>query len=172
LHEFSQIHFLSFGLSFLISQNRPIFSEIIWDAVERVLTDAAEPVPAKNWQGRFPHRPSRMETTKQRTRFLPFVNLCWMLDVGCWMLGIAPLSTRCYPDRVKTLSIKLDEPQWRWLEQAARAERRSKGSVVRLLIEEKASRGGTLKQALGDLSGCLSGSRNLSSRKLKGYGRD
>ena len=44
--------------------------------------------------------------------------------------------------------------------------------IVRDLIDQRqAGRNGSLGQALTDLRGCLRGSKDLSTRPLKGYGR-
>ena len=44
--------------------------------------------------------------------------------------------------------------------------------IVRDLIDQRqAGRNGSLGQALADLRGCLRGSKDLSTRPLKGYGR-
>lgn len=74
---------------------------------------------------------------------------------------------------VKTLTIKLEEHQDAWLEAQAQTLHRSKGSVLRELIAQRqqAANDGTLGQRLHDLCGSLKGSRDLSTRPLKGYGR-
>ena len=73
---------------------------------------------------------------------------------------------------MRTLTIKLKPEQDAWLEQQARAVKRSKGALIRDLISRQQAAGNdaTLGQQLADLRGCLSGSRNLSTRSLKGYG--
>jgi predicted DNA-binding protein len=50
----------------------------------------------------------------------------------------------------------------------------SKAAVVRELIEQHLTRKGrpSLHERAKDLCGSFSGSRDLSTRKLKGYGRD
>jgi hypothetical protein len=73
---------------------------------------------------------------------------------------------------VQTLTIKLEPEQGAWLERQAKALKRSKGGVIRELIQERqAGKNGSLGQALADLRGCLHGSKDLSTRRLKGYGR-
>jgi hypothetical protein len=73
---------------------------------------------------------------------------------------------------VKSLTIKLESVQHAWLARQARALRRSKGDIVRELIQQRqAQPKGSLGQALADLRGCLSGSQDLSTRPLRGYGR-
>ena len=69
--------------------------------------------------------------------------------------------------------MKLEAQLAAWLEAQARSLRRSKGSIVRELIEERqqGTNGRTLGQRLHDLCGSLEGSRDLSTRSLKGYGR-
>lgn len=71
-----------------------------------------------------------------------------------------------------TLTIKLEPEQEAWLDRQAKALNRSKGSVIRDLIrQQQVSLDGSLGQGLTDLCGCLNGSKNLSTRPLKGYGR-
>jgi hypothetical protein len=71
-----------------------------------------------------------------------------------------------------TLTIKLRPEQDAWLEKQAKAMKRSKGGIVRDVIDQRqAARSGSLGQTLSDLRGCLQGSKDLSTRPLKGYGR-
>jgi hypothetical protein len=71
-----------------------------------------------------------------------------------------------------TLTIKLEREQEAWLEQQAKVLKRSKGGIIRDLIQRQQVRPeGSLGEALADLCGCLSGSKDLSTRPLKGYGR-
>ncbi len=71
-----------------------------------------------------------------------------------------------------TLTIKLEREQEAWLEQQAKTLKRSKGGIIRDLIKRQQVRPeGSLGEALADLCGCLSGSKDLSTRPLKGYGR-
>jgi len=74
---------------------------------------------------------------------------------------------------MQTLTIKLEPEQDAWLERQARALRRSKGGIIRDLIHQQqtATKNGSVGQALADLRGCLKGSKDLSTRRLKGYGR-
>lgn len=73
---------------------------------------------------------------------------------------------------MKSLTIKLDDTIYRWLHSQAKALRRSKGSLIRELLEQRVNGNKqSLGDALGDLCGCLEGSKNLSTRSLKGYGR-
>jgi predicted transcriptional regulator len=73
---------------------------------------------------------------------------------------------------MRTLTIKLDPEQDAWLEQQASALKRSKGGIIRDLIDQQQARkNGSVGQALADLRGCLKGSKDLSTRDLKGYGR-
>jgi hypothetical protein len=77
-----------------------------------------------------------------------------------------------YPKAMTTLTIKLEREQETWLEQQAKALKRSKGGIIRDLIKRQQVRPeGSLREALADLCGCLSGSKDLSTRPLKGYGR-
>jgi len=71
-----------------------------------------------------------------------------------------------------TLTIKLEPEQDAWLTRQARALKRSKGGIIRALIQQQQTRPqGSVGQALADLCGCVRGSKNLSTRSLKGYGR-
>ena len=73
---------------------------------------------------------------------------------------------------MRSLTIKLESAQDAWLTQQARALKRSKGDIVRELIQQRQARpNGSVGQSLADLRGCLRGSRDLSTRPLKGYGR-
>src|SRR5437762_10097611 len=73
---------------------------------------------------------------------------------------------------VRTLTIKVEPEQHEWLDKQAKALKQSKGGIIRDLIEQRqAGQNGSLGQTLGDLRGCLKGSKNLSTRSLKGYGR-
>lgn len=77
-----------------------------------------------------------------------------------------------YSRPVHTLTIKLRPEQDAWLKKQAAALKRSKGGIVRDLIDQRqAGENGSLGQALADLRGCLRGSKDLSTRPLKGYGR-
>ncbi len=72
------------------------------------------------------------------------------------------------------LTIKLDAGQLAWLKGQAKARGCSQALVVRDLIERQRSAKGkkSLHERMRDLCGTLNGSPDLSTRKLKGYGRD
>lgn len=73
---------------------------------------------------------------------------------------------------MQTVTIKLEPEQSAWLERQARTLKRSKGGIIRDLIhQQQTTNNGSLGQALADLRGCLQGSKDLSTRRLKGYGR-
>ena len=73
---------------------------------------------------------------------------------------------------MQTLTIKLKPEQDAWLQKQARALKLSKGGIVRdLIAQRQAGQDGSLGHALADLRGCLRGSKDLSTRSLKGYGR-
>ncbi len=73
---------------------------------------------------------------------------------------------------MQSLTIKLEPAQDAWLAQQARALKRSKGDLIRELIQQRQARpNGSVGQSLADLRGCVSGSEDLSTRPLKGYGR-
>ena len=80
--------------------------------------------------------------------------------------------SRAIPCAMRSLTIKLAPEQTSWLEEQARALRRSKGDLIREMIEgRQARKEGSLGHVLSDLCGCLNGSSDLSTRPLKGYGR-
>jgi hypothetical protein len=71
-----------------------------------------------------------------------------------------------------TLTIKLKPEQNAWLGKQAKALKRSKGGIIRDLIDQRqGDRNGSLGEVLADLRGCLQGSKDLSTRSFKGYGR-
>jgi predicted transcriptional regulator len=71
-----------------------------------------------------------------------------------------------------TLTIKLEPEQQTWLVRQATALKRSKSGIIRELITQQQVRtDGSVGEALADLCGCLRGSKDLSTRPLKGYGR-
>ncbi len=77
-----------------------------------------------------------------------------------------------YLRQMHTLTIKLESEQDAWLRGQSKALKRSKGAIIRELIsQQQAGKNGSLGQALADLRGCLKGSKDLSTRPLKGYGR-
>lgn len=84
------------------------------------------------------------------------------------------MSKRCYPKYVNGITIKLDPAQNDWLTRQAKSRRCSKALIVRDLIErQRAGKDGpSLHERMQDLCGTLKGSKDLSVRKLKGYGRD
>jgi Ribbon-helix-helix protein, copG family len=69
------------------------------------------------------------------------------------------------------LTIKLEPDQAAWLEEQARMAKRSKGTLIRELISQQRAGGNHATWQLADLRGCLSSSKDLSARSLKGYGR-
>jgi hypothetical protein len=88
------------------------------------------------------------------------------------MKGLARLPFGGYRAAMTTLTIKLEPEQQAWLDRQARALKRSKGGIIRDLIQHQRVRAeGSLGHALADLCGCVKGSADLSTRPLKGYGR-
>ena len=75
---------------------------------------------------------------------------------------------------MKTVSLKLNGEQVSWLDQQAGGQRRSRSAIVRDLIDERRSKRGpaSLYARTKDLCGSLRGSKDLSTRPLKRYGRD
>lgn len=73
---------------------------------------------------------------------------------------------------MRTLGIKLESGQYSWLKRQAKALKRSKGAIIRELItQQQVGKSGSLALMLADLRGCLNGSKDLSTRPLKGFGR-
>jgi len=86
--------------------------------------------------------------------------------------GIVIVPFGCYRHSMQTLTIKVKPEQDAWLAKQAKALKRSKGGIIRDLIDERqAGRKGSLGEALADLCGSLQGSKDLSTRPLKCYGR-
>jgi predicted transcriptional regulator len=75
---------------------------------------------------------------------------------------------------MNSLTIKLDAGQAAWLSQQASRLRRSRGAIIRALLDEQAARAGdSLHARMKDLCGVLDGPQNLSVRKLSPrYGRN
>jgi Arc/MetJ-type ribon-helix-helix transcriptional regulator len=75
---------------------------------------------------------------------------------------------------VKTVTIKLELEQVRWLEQQAEQRRRNRSEIVRELIDQRRNKtdGRSLLARAQDLSGVWPGPKDLSTRSLKGYGQD
>ena len=76
---------------------------------------------------------------------------------------------------METVTVKLERRHVELLKRRAKASGRSQGAVIRELIEqhlgEKRKRL-SLHDRARDLCGSISGPRDLSTRKLTGYGRD
>jgi hypothetical protein len=75
---------------------------------------------------------------------------------------------------METVTLKMDKRQIKLLRERAKVLRRSQAAIVRELIDEHL---GSKKQvSLHDLAkefcGSISGPRDMSTRKLAGYGRD
>lgn len=86
--------------------------------------------------------------------------------------GLAQPPFGCYLLEMRTLTIKLSPRAEAWLTAEARAGRRSKGAVIRdLIARRQAAKQGSVGESLSDLCGSLKGSKELSTRALKGYGR-
>jgi hypothetical protein len=76
---------------------------------------------------------------------------------------------------METVTLKLDRRHVDLLRKRARASGRSQGAVVRDLIEQhlgKRHQHLSLHDRAQDLCGSVSGPRDLSTRRLTGYGRD
>ena len=76
---------------------------------------------------------------------------------------------------METVTLKLDRRHIEMLKERAKASGRSQGAIVRDLIEqhlgEKRKRL-SLHDRARDLCGSVSGPRDLSTRRLTGYGSD
>jgi hypothetical protein len=71
-----------------------------------------------------------------------------------------------------SMTFKLEREQIFWLKEQARTKQTSQSSVVRDLIDQQ--RGGrSLHDRMKHLCGCVKNApKDLSTRKLTGYGRD
>ena len=83
------------------------------------------------------------------------------------------LTDRYYPMNVENVTMKLDRRHIEKLKHRARATGRSQGAIVRDLIDRHLDEPvPSLHDRAKDLCGSVSGSRDLSTRPLHGYGRD
>jgi len=75
---------------------------------------------------------------------------------------------------METITLKLERRHVQMLDARARASRRSKAAIVRELIDRHlgADERSSLHDRARDLCGSVDASRDLSTRKLTGYGRD
>jgi len=74
---------------------------------------------------------------------------------------------------METVTLKLDRRHIQRLKDRAEATGRSQAAVVRDLIDRHLGRKKpSLHDQAKDLCGSVSGARDTSSRKLKGYGHD
>ena len=75
---------------------------------------------------------------------------------------------------METVTLKLDRRHVQKLKEHAKATGRSQAAVIRELIDRHlgGSKSPTLHDLAKDLCGSFSGSRDMSTRRLKGYGRD
>lgn len=87
---------------------------------------------------------------------------------------IAFLPSTYYRGCVKTVTIKLEPEQVRWLEQQAEQRQRNRSEIMRELIDQRRSKtaGRSLLARAQDLCGAWPGPKDLSTRSLKGYGQD
>lgn len=81
-------------------------------------------------------------------------------ESGVILAMLLPLTDECYPGRMNGITIKLDLVQMRWLTGQAKARGRSKGAILRELIEERRTANGarSLHERMKDLCGSLEGS--------------
>ena len=74
---------------------------------------------------------------------------------------------------METVTLKLDRRQIQKLDRQSKVSGRSRAAVVRDLIERHLQDGSaSLHERAKDLCGSVNGVRNLSTRRLAGYGRD
>ncbi len=75
---------------------------------------------------------------------------------------------------MKTVTVKLEVDQVRWLEQQAAQRRRNRSEILRELIDQRRSKraGRSLWARAQDLCGVWPGPKDLSTRSLKGHGQD
>ena len=75
---------------------------------------------------------------------------------------------------METVALKMDRRHVQLLRQHAQARGASQAAIVRELIDRHLAgkARASLHDQANDLCGTLNGPKNLSSRKLKGYGRD
>ena len=74
---------------------------------------------------------------------------------------------------METLTLKLDRRHIQRLKDQAEASGRSQAAVVRDLIDRHLGRRKrSLHDQAKDLCGSINGAKDLSTRRLKGYGRD
>lgn len=74
---------------------------------------------------------------------------------------------------METVTLKLERRHVQRLKDQAEATGRSQAAVVRDLIDRHlGSRKPSLREQASDLCGSIAGAKDLSTRRLKGYGRD
>jgi hypothetical protein len=75
---------------------------------------------------------------------------------------------------METVTLKMDRRQIALLKERAKALKRSQAAIVRDLIDEHlgSKKRPSLHDLAKDFCGSVSGPRDMSTRKLTGYGRD
>lgn len=74
---------------------------------------------------------------------------------------------------MEVITLKLERRQLLMLKEQAKASGRSRAAVLRELIDRHLGKARpSLHDRAKDLCGTIDGPRDLSTRKLKGYGRD
>jgi plasmid stability protein len=75
---------------------------------------------------------------------------------------------------METVTLKMEPKQIALLKERARTLGRSRAAIIRELIDEHLTpkKRPSLHDLAGDYCGSISGPPDLSTRKLKGYGRD
>ena len=75
---------------------------------------------------------------------------------------------------METVTLKMEARHIQLLSEQARTRRCSKAAVIRELVEQHLARKArpSLHDQAKDVCGCFAGAKDLSTRKLKGYGRD
>jgi hypothetical protein len=87
--------------------------------------------------------------------------------------GIDLVPDRYYHSSVETVTLKLDRRHVQKLRARSRATGRSQAAVVRDLIDRHlGAEQPSLHEQAQDVCGSVDGVKNLSTRRLSGYGRD
>jgi hypothetical protein len=100
----------------------------------------------------------------------------WRFDPSSGHLGggVDLLSGGEYRSPMETVTLKMDRRHVELLKAHAATRGCSQAAVVRELIDSLLGRKTrpSLHDQARDLCGCVNGPKDLSTRKLKGYGRD
>jgi Ribbon-helix-helix protein, copG family len=98
-----------------------------------------------------------------------------MIDQALPKDGYCLRATKRIPSLpMETVTLKLDRRHIQILKDRAKATGRSQAAVIRELIEQHlgGDNSDSLHDRAKDLCGSVSGSKNMSTRKLRGYGNN